>query len=83
MTQHISKAFDSFIEACGLAHISKEATQIIEMKRAFFAGNVWMFSQLTSDVLDEHNGEEQMIEHMNNLQNEFENFLAGIEDGHV
>ena len=74
----LEKAFNEYIEAVGLDNLSQESTQIIEMRRSFFAGALYTFKEIIyfdEEVLDT---EEKIHQNLEDIQDELDNFLADI-----
>ena len=74
----LEKAFNDYIEAVGLDNLSQESTQIIEMRRSFFAGALYTFKEIIyfdEEVLDT---EEKIHQNLEDIQDELNNFLAWV-----
>ena len=82
-TKTIGKAFNDYIDAVGLGHLSKKCTQIVELRRAFFGGAVFVFNQ--SIFYDENviDTDEKIMQNLEDIQIELDNFVAGVEIGEL
>lgn len=77
MTTHILDAFEELLTKCNLNHISKTSKQYIDMKRMFYAGGIFIYHSI---IPEDNVTDDEAMAHMEEL--EFENFVAGVEDGH-
>lgn len=79
----IEKAFNDYIEAVGLSNLPPKSTQIIEMKRTFFAGALLTFNNIIffdEKVLDT---DKKIHQYLDDIKDELDNFLAGVEIGEL
>lgn len=83
ITNNISNAFDQYIIAVGLGHLSKKNTQIVEMRRAFFAGAVTSFQQIVWFDENIYDTDDKIQDHLDDINLELENFVAGVEVGEL
>ena len=79
----ISDAFDQYIIDVGLGHLSKKNTQIVEMRRAFFAGAITSFQQIVWFDENIYDTDDKIQDHLEDINLELDNFVAGVEVGEL
>lgn len=78
MSTYIEEQFESVLQATGLDKVPKTDVQIVERKRAFYAGATAMFHELTNLIPSIGTPPEHVMNRISELSLEIEEYVGKL-----